>query len=86
MDVLPLVLTAVETLAKLAPTFVSTWTDLKPFAVDLYTQFKGSAPTADELTVLEAQIDALAARLQVPLPPAQPGDPDYTKPGGTPAA
>lgn len=86
MDILATVLTVVETLTKLAPTFVSTWTDLKPFAVDLYTQFKGSKPTEDELTVLEAQIDALAARLQAPLPPAQPGDPDYTKPGGTPAA
>lgn len=86
MDILATVLTVVETLTKLAPTFVSTWTDLKPFATTLYTQFKGSAPTADELTALEAQIDALAARLQIPLPPAQPGDPDYTKPGGTPAA
>lgn len=74
------VLAVIEVLAKLEPVFVSTWTNLKPFAAALMAQFKGVAPTADELTALEVQVDALAARLQVPLPAAQPGDPDYTKP------
>ena len=77
MNVLLTVLTVVETLTRLAPQFVTTWQDLKPFAQSLYEQFKGSPPTADELTDLETQIDALAARLQEPLPPAQLGDPDY---------
>jgi hypothetical protein len=80
MGALASVLTVIETLTKLAPTFVSTWNDLKPFAAQLYTQFKGEQPTDAELVDLEAQIDALATRLQIPLPPAQPGDPDFKKP------
>jgi len=79
MGALATVLTVIETLTKLAPTFVSTWNDLKPFANQLYTQFKGGQPTDEELMELERQIDALADRLQQPLPPAQPGDPDYMK-------
>ena len=88
MGALSTVLTVVETLTKLAPTFVATWNDLKPFAQSLYTQFNdGVAPTDAQLTELEAQLDALAARLQEPLPAAQPGDPDFQKkPEGTPAA
>ena len=77
MGALTSVLTVIETLTKLAPVFVSTWNDLKPFATELYAQFKGTQPTPEELTELETQLDALAVRLQQPLPPAQPGDPDY---------
>ena len=80
MGALATVLTVIETLSKLEPVFVSTWNNLKPFAVSLFTQFKGEEPTADELTELERQIDALAATLQEPLPAAQPGDPDYQPP------
>ena len=86
MDALATVLQVIEVLAKLEPVFVSTWTNLKPFATALYTQFKGTPPDEATLRSMEAQIDALAAALQVPLPPAQPGDPDFTKIGGTPAA
>lgn len=82
MDAATLVLTAVQTLAKLAPQFVATWNDLQPFANALYQQFKGSAPTDAEQADLEAKIDALAARLQQSLPDAQPGDPDYVPPTG----
>lgn len=77
MGALETVVTVIETLSKLAPQFVATWNDLKPFANSLYAQFKGEQPTEQELLDLEAKIDALAARLQEPLPPAQPGDPDY---------
>lgn len=79
MNALSIVLMAVDTLTKLAPTFVATWNDLKPFAQSLYAQVKGTQPTPEELTELETQLDALAARLQQPLPPAQPGDEDYVK-------
>lgn len=79
MNALATVLTVIETLTKLAPQLVATWNDLKPFATALYTQFKGAEPTEAELAELEAKIDELAARLQVPLPEAQVGDPDYQK-------
>ena len=78
MGALSSVLLVVETLTKLAPQFVATWNDLKPFAATLYAQFKGAEVTDAELAELEAKIDELAARLQDPLPAAQLGDPDYT--------
>jgi hypothetical protein len=77
LNIIGLVMTTVETLTKLAPRFVATWDDLQPFAVALYTEFKGAPPVGPDLAALEAKIDELAARLQVELPPAQPGDPDY---------
>lgn len=80
MGALAIVLEVVNQAIKLAPQAVSTWNDLKPFATSLYAQIKGSAPTEAEVTEMEAKIDELAARLQVPLPEAQPGDPDYVKP------
>lgn len=68
MNALTLALTVVETLTKFAPQFVTTWSDLKPFATTLFEQFKGAQISADELVELEAKIDELAARLQEPLP------------------
>lgn len=79
MGALTTVLTVVETLARLAPEFVRTWDNLKPFATDLFKQLSGAEPTEAEVADMEARIDALAAQLQVPLPEAQPGDPDYQK-------
>ena len=81
MDVLGTVLTVIDLAGKMLPQIMATATDLKPFASALFTQLSGgAAPTDTELAALEAKIDELAARLQAPLPPAQPGDPDYVKP------
>ena len=74
------VITVIQLLVKLVPVVVQAGTDLQPFAVALFNHFNGKAPTAEELVALEAKVDELAARLQVPLPAAQPGDPDYVKP------
>lgn len=71
------VLSAVETLIKVAPQVVQTIKDLKPYAVALYHELAGQPPTSDQRATLEAGVDALFARLETPLPPAQPGDPDY---------
>lgn len=68
MGAISTVLTVIETLAKLEPEFVATWNNIKPFAADLYQQFKGRAPTEKETTALEAGVDALFERLMTPLP------------------
>ena len=51
---------------------------------DLGTKFaatiKGSAPTDEEIAQLRSQIDSDVAQSLEPLPPAQPGDPDYVAP------
>lgn len=80
METVATVLAVIGALAKLEPVFVSTWNNLKPFGELLFKQFSGGdEPTDEERAELDAGIDTLAARLQEPLPPAQPGDPDYVK-------
>lgn len=80
MDYVSIVLTAISTLIKVAPQIVQTVNDLKPYATALYKQLTGTLPTPAEQATMEAGIDALFARLEQPLPAAQPGDPDYIKP------
>lgn len=77
MDVLGVVLMAVETLVKTYPYIKQGFTDLKPYAVALWEKLSGKEITPEDRTVLENGVDALFARLMQPLPPAQPGDPDY---------
>ena len=72
-----IVLTAVSTLIKVAPQVIQTVKDFKPYAEALYGELTGQAPNDDQRATLAAGIDALFARLETPLPPAQPGDPDY---------
>ena len=43
-----------------------------------FTSINGTAPTQAEKDQLNAAIDADVATALVPLPPAQPGDPDFT--------
>ena len=75
--IISLVLSAVETFIKVEPQIVQTVKDLRPFAEALYQKWTGQAATAAQQTQISDGIDALFARLEVPLPPAQPGDPDY---------
>lgn len=77
MGTLTTVLTVIEALMKFTPVIVQAGADIKPFAVALYQQLSGQTITAAQRAELEAGVDALFARLEVPLPPAQPGDPDY---------
>lgn len=60
-----------------APTIIQAGIDLKPFALALYEHFQGTPPTDADRIAIEAEVDALAARLQEPLDPPQVGDPDY---------
>lgn len=80
MDALAIATTiigAIQMAEKYAPIVIDGVSNAKTFAVQLWTQLTGTAPTAEQ----EAQIDALLAvlttRLEVPLPAAQPGDPDF---------
>lgn len=75
--IITIVLSAVDTLAKLYPQLKQTGTDLMPFAEALYEKLTGQTVTDDQRTVMLAGIQALFDRLEQPLPPAQPGDPDY---------
>lgn len=79
--IISLVLSAVETLVKVEPQIMQTITDLKPYAHALYLEWTGQQPTDDQRATMSAGIDALFARLEAPLPAAQPGDPDYVAPG-----
>ena len=63
---LPSAITTVEQLYELGTKFAGT--------------IKGSKPTDDEITALRTQIDSDVATALTPLPPAQPGDPDYVAP------
>lgn len=75
--VVNIVLTAIDTFMKVEPQIAQTVTDFAPYATALYQQLAGQAPTDDQRAVMRAGIEALFARLETPLPPAQPGDPDY---------
>ena len=66
MTNLPGAITTVEQLSALGQSFMNT--------------VNGTAPTADEITALEAAIDTDLVDALTPLPPAQPGDPDYVEP------
>lgn len=73
------VLAVLELTAKFLPVVIQTGTDLKPFAEGLFKQFKGGELTDDERTELRAAVDAQYAKAMEPLPPPQPGDPDFPK-------
>ena len=78
--IIDMVLGAVETFIKVEPQIAKTISDLRPFAEALYQKFTGQAATAGQQQQISDGIDALFARLEAPLPPAQPGDPDYVAP------
>jgi len=64
-------------LIEAAPTVVKTIDDVTPLAKRFIAIVKGEKVTEAQQAELEALIDAVYAESQEPLPPAQPGDPDY---------
>lgn len=74
------VVTVINTLAKLEPEIVQGFANLKVFGTALFEQFTGSTISDADRATLEAKLDELHDQLQVPLPAAQPGDPDYVPP------
>lgn len=78
MGALETVLTVIDLAEKYLPTAIKTGQNLMPFAEDLYKQISGQELSDDERAQLRARVDAAYARAEEPLPPPQPGDPDYT--------
>lgn len=77
MNTLQTILAIIETLIKFEPIAVQGVQDLKQFGVILWEKLQGTEITDDERSQMETAIDDLFSRLEQPLPPAQPGDPDY---------
>lgn len=63
------VLAVIRALSEAAPIVYAGITDLKAFAVTLYSKIKGEDISEADLAALEAQIDALSDELNAPLPP-----------------
>jgi len=64
--------------AQAAPTIIQTVNGVKPFATQLIGTISGKSEiTEAEAEALHALVDAALDEAQQPLPPAQPGDPDF---------
>jgi len=76
--ILDIVSQAVSIATKVFPVVETTVANVKVFATQLFQSLNGgTAATADQTAQIEAMVDSLFAQLEEPLPPAQPGDPDY---------
>lgn len=59
------------------PGAIQTVEQLIDIGKKMFATINGREPTEAEVADLEAQIEADVAEALTPLPPAQPGDPDY---------
>lgn len=59
------------------PGAIETVIKLVDLGKKLFATVNGREPTADEIVDLETQIAAEVAEALQPMPPAEPGDPDY---------
>lgn len=59
------------------PGAISTVEQLVDIGKKMFATVNGREPTEQEIADLEEQIAADVAEALTPLPPAQPGDPDY---------
>lgn len=60
---------AIQTFREIEPVLAEGWNSVRPFAIALYQRLSGHDITEDELTALEASLDALHVDFQTPLPP-----------------
>lgn len=74
------VLAAISLAQKAAPIVIEGATNIKTFATQIWEAVTGKPVTAADSAAIDALLAALTARLETPLPPAQPGDPDYVAP------
>lgn len=82
MDILTTVITAIGLFTKFAPTAVESAKKLYDFGSALYNNLAGTGLTKEQSAELEKKCDEMFERFMTPLPPAQPGDPDYVEPSG----
>ena len=78
--IVSIILSVLQTANTAAPIVLRGIEDAKPFAVDLWKRITGKDPDPADEAAIDAALAALTARLEEPLPPAQPGDPDYKEP------
>lgn len=71
------VLAAIQLAQKAAPILIDGAENIKVFATRLWESITGTPPTEADQVTIDALLAALTTRLEVPLPPAEPGDPDY---------
>ena len=65
-------------LLQAAPTIIQTVENVRPMAARLVDAIQGKTELSEEeIAQLQAGVDALLDEAMTPLPPAQPGDPDY---------
>ena len=78
-DVFQTVLKVLAALIQFEPIITQSVVDLKKFGAVLYKQLSGSELSEAESKDLSDAVDGMYERFIRPLPPAQPGDPDYVK-------
>lgn len=71
------VLAILDIATKFFPVILQTGENLKPFAESIFKQLKGDELTMSERIELHEAVERQYAKAMEPLPPAQPGDPDY---------
>lgn len=74
LQIIALIVAAVKAASDIGPIVIKTTADAKPFLMELISGLLGRTVTDDEQTAIEAQIVALSAQLQTPLPPKQDDD------------
>lgn len=78
------VISVLQVVVAQLPGAITTVAQLTDLGTKFYESVNGHAPSIEEVAALRAAIDADVATALTPLPPAQPGDPDYVKPVADP--
>lgn len=71
------IIALLQTVVANLPGAITTAGQLYDLGKKFFETTNGKAPTTAEIVALEAAIDADVIEALKPLPPAQPGDPDY---------
>lgn len=74
------IITVLQAVVSSLPGAITTVEQLVQLGQKFFTATNGTDPTPDQIVELRAGIDADVAAALQPLPPAQPGDPDYVAP------
>lgn len=74
------IIAILQTVVTELPGAITTVEQLVSLGQKFFTSVNGKDPTTEEISALRAGIDADVAAALEPLPPAQPGDPDFGQP------
>lgn len=76
------IITVLQTVISALPGAITTVEQLVDLGKKFFTATNGTDPTDADVAALRSAIDTDVAAALEPLPPAQPGDPDYVPPSG----